>query len=106
MFQKMAPNSAASTRILQPETTSGPTMPLPTVWATSVPKKAPTRLSDAAMNTAILGESTLVDTMVAMALAESCAPLVKSNTRAMATIARSSRGISSMFEHDPFENVA
>jgi len=44
-------------------------MPLPMVWATEVPRNAPKRLSTPAMSTAVRGESTLVETMVAMALA-------------------------------------
>jgi hypothetical protein len=38
-------------------------------------------LRTAAIRTAVRGESTLVDTMVAMALAESWAPLVKSKNQ-------------------------
>ena len=51
-------------------------MPLPTVLATLVPKKAPTRLATAAMSRAMRGVSARVDTEVAIALAESWKPLV------------------------------
>jgi len=53
------------------------------VWATAVPatKKA-TKLKNAAQRTASLGDRTRVETMVEMALAASCMPLVKSKARA------------------------
>jgi len=46
-------------------------MPDPSVLATFVPKNAPIRLRVAAMMTAVRGLSTLVETTVAMALAQS-----------------------------------
>ena len=52
--------------------------------ATSTDRKAPTRLSTADMATAILGFSAPVEMVVAMALAVSWKPFVKSNTRAVA----------------------
>ena len=48
------------------------TMPAPTVLATAVPKpKAATKLKNAAQTTALPGESTRVDTTVAIELAAS-----------------------------------
>ncbi len=47
-------------------------MPAPTVWATAVPKpNAATKLKNAAQITAFPGESTRVDTTVAMEFAAS-----------------------------------
>src|SRR5438477_4641891 len=60
---------------------SGGMMPLPTVVATAVPESAPTKFSTPAISTARPGESTRVATTVAMALAVSWKPLMKSNTR-------------------------
>ncbi len=54
------------------------------VAATAVPKvKAATKLKNAAKATARRGVRTLVETTVAMALAESWNPLVKSKIKAM-----------------------
>ena len=53
-------------------TTARSTMPAPTVLATAVPKpKAATKLKNAAHTTALPGESTRVDTTVAIELAAS-----------------------------------
>ena len=66
----MAPSSPASTTYWV--TMSSWTMPLPMVFATAVPrKKAATKLKNAAQTTASLGESTRVETTVAMLLAAS-----------------------------------
>jgi len=46
-------------------------MPLPTVWATLVPKNAPARLAIAAIPSAMRGVRARVDTDVAIALAAS-----------------------------------
>src|SRR5262245_18405117 len=55
------------------------TTPLPTVFATLTPKpKAATKLKNAAHATACIGVSTRVDTTVAMELAASWKPLMKS----------------------------
>ena len=51
--------------------TDSPTMPLPTVFATSVPASAPTKFSTAAITIATLGRSTRVEITVATALAVS-----------------------------------
>ena len=65
---------------------SGGMMPFPTVVATAVPESAPTKLSTPAIKTALPGESTRVATTVAMALAVSWNPLMKSNTSPSARI--------------------
>jgi hypothetical protein len=53
-------------------------MPLPTVLATPVPIRAPTKFMTAAMISATRGVSARVETDVAIALAASWNPLVKS----------------------------
>src|SRR3990172_11846875 len=64
-------------------TTSGCTMPFPTVVATATPKpKAAMKLKNAAHATACRGVSTRVDTMVAIELAASWKPFMKSNASA------------------------
>ncbi len=63
--------------------------PEPIVLATAVPnRKAATKLKKAAQNTATRGESTRVETTVAIEFAESCIPLMKSKTRATAMMSR------------------
>ncbi|VVB87070.1 Uncharacterised protein [uncultured archaeon] len=58
-------------------------IPVPIIAAIAVPKtRGPTRLKTAAIVTAFNGESTFVATTVAIALAESWNPLIKSNNRA------------------------
>src|SRR5919199_2302518 len=69
---------------------SGGTMPLPTVVATAVPESAPRKLSTPAISTARPGDSTRVATDVAMALAVSWKPLMKSNVSPSAMIRTSS----------------
>ena len=54
----------------------GSVITLPTVSATSWPRKAPTKFITAAIPRATRGVSALVDTEVAMALAASWKPLV------------------------------
>src|SRR6185436_773528 len=64
----------------------GSTMPLPTVAATATPKIAnATKLKNAAQSTAHCGRSTRVETMVAMELAASWKPFMKSNASASST---------------------
>ena len=58
-------------------------MPLPTVFATAVATNAPTRFETAASATRRRGDSARVDTDVAIALAVSWKPLVKSNASAV-----------------------
>lgn len=59
------------------------TNPLPTIFATEVPKtRNATKLKKAAQTTACLGVNTRVETIVAMELAASWMPFVKSKIRA------------------------
>src|ERR1035437_51631 len=85
------------------------TSPWPTVWATPVPNtKAATKLKNAAHSTAWPGDSTRVDTTVATELAASWNPLMKSNIRAMATIAivSSRTGLmSTVLDHDALQHI-
>src|SRR5437667_6004465 len=100
----MADSSAAMTRSWVASV--GGTIPLPTVVATAVPVKAPTTLRTPAISTAVPGASTRVATEVAMALAVSWKPLMKSKTRAMATIRTSMRSAGlGILHHDPFQRV-
>ena len=79
----MAPPSAPKMTALS--TTVGSMIPLPMVAATAVPKKAKAmKLKKAAQITACAGDSTRVETMVAMELAASCMPFKKSNSSATA----------------------
>src|SRR5829696_694374 len=103
-FQATAPTSPAKTTASL--TTAGSTV-LPTVLATPVwnTKKA-AKLKKAAQMTAIFGVSTLVETTVAIELAASWKPLVKSNTKASATIAMTeSRARSGMLDDDGLDRV-
>src|SRR4051812_28948280 len=62
-------------------------MPLPIVLATCVPRtKAATKLKNAAQITAFCGDSTRVETTVAIEFAASWKPLRKSKTRATRTM--------------------
>src|SRR5438552_12362943 len=80
----IAPMSPA--RITHSSTTAVSTTPLPTVRATLTPKpNAATKLKNAAQTTACAGDSTRVDTTVAIELAASWNPLRKSKTRARPT---------------------
>ena len=84
---RVASNTQAAAALTPPATTnrvtdSGSTTPLPTALATAVPDRAPTKFIPAAMITAETGDITLVETTVAMALAESLKPLAKSKIRA------------------------
>ena len=73
-------------KITEKVTTERSTMPLPTVFATAVPKKkAATKLKKAAQATALPGESTRVETTVAIELAASWKPLMKSKSNATPT---------------------
>jgi hypothetical protein len=66
----MAPSKPVSTTYCV--TIERSIMPLPMVWATAVPRKnAATKLKKAAQKTAIFGESTRVETTVAMLFAAS-----------------------------------
>src|ERR1022692_1368490 len=87
-------------------------MPLPMVDATAVPNpKAAMKLKNAAHSTAYFGDSTRVETTVAMELAASWKPLVKSNTRANTTIraTRSAEAVtgsrSGVLDDDGFQHI-
>jgi hypothetical protein len=82
-FHRIAPTSPAST--ISGVTSLSSTMPDEMVLATSVDSRAPTRLSTAAMATAVLGRSAPVATDVAIAFAASWKPLVKSKMSATTT---------------------
>jgi hypothetical protein len=82
-FQAMAPISAP--KITRPSTISGEMIPVPMVWATCSPKnRKAMKLKNAAQMTAMPGESTRVETTVAMEFAASCKPLRKSKMSATA----------------------
>src|SRR5712691_5839988 len=80
-FQTIAPIRPA--RMSIGVTTDGSTTPFPIVLATWTPKtKKAMKVKDAAQITAARGESTRVLTMVAIELAASWKPLMKSKPRA------------------------
>src|ERR1700716_1052013 len=92
-FHTVAPSRAA---MMTP--TVGWASSLAIVLETALPKKmtvtrAPTRLKTADIGTAILGERARVEMEVAMALAVSWKPLVKSKTSAAAMAATSSASV-------------
>src|SRR5438045_9403733 len=100
----MADSRAAMTRSWV--ASAGGTIPLPTVEATAVPVKAPTILRAPAISTAVPGASTRVATEVAMALAVSWKPLIKSKTRPMTTIRMSMRSAAlGIFHHNSFQCI-
>ena len=82
-FQAIAPIRPANT--IAGVISSASTMPLATVAATSSEMNAPTKLSAAAMVTAVRGCIARVEIDVATALAVSWKPLVKSKASAVAT---------------------
>src|SRR3954464_5772078 len=88
---------------------AGSTMPLPTVAATLRWKmKIATKLKKAAKRTACCGRSTPVDTTVAMELAASCSPFMKSNASARTTRHTRTPNVSStsgVLERDAFGQV-
>src|SRR5215216_4184151 len=103
-FQAIADSSAAATSCWV--ASSGAMIPLPIVVATAVPVNAPTTFSVEAIRTAWPGVSTRVATEVAIALAVSWNPLMKSNTNASATMtSRTSSSVSGIFNEDAFEGV-
>src|SRR6266849_9454874 len=100
----MAPASAA--RITHWSTTLASTTPLPTVRATWTPNpKAATKLKKAAHTTAWSGVSTRGETTVAMELAASWKPLMKSNSRATRTMQAMRVSTSGHLENDPLDHV-
>ncbi|GAU68453.1 hypothetical protein SSP35_07_02560 [Streptomyces sp. NBRC 110611] len=81
-FHTMAPTRPAKiTSGLMPAVSS--MIPPEMVLATSTDRKAPTRLSAADIATAVLGFRAPVEMVVAIALAVSWKPFVKSNTKAV-----------------------
>ena len=85
-FQKIAPRRPA--RMTCGVTTERSIIPLPMVFATCVPStKAATKLKNAAQATACCGESTRVETTVAIEFAASWKPFRKSKTSATRTMA-------------------
>lgn len=80
-FHRMAPTSAA--KITSVRMPSSLMRPPEIVLATSTERNAPTRFSTADMATAVLGLRAPVEMVVAIALAVSWKPFVKSNTRAV-----------------------
>src|ERR1044072_5949366 len=90
-FHSSAPTTAAST--IAGVTTEGSTMPLPMVLATCTPNtRNAMKLNPAAHATAIRGGSTRVLTTVAMELAASWNPLLKSNASATTMMMTTSIG--------------
>src|SRR5258705_1785941 len=83
----------------------GSTVPLPIVFATCNPKKRKAmKLKNAAQTTAARGDSTRVETTVAIEFAASWKPLMKSNERASAMIDHTTQG-SDILQNDPFDDV-
>ena len=82
-FHRIAPTSPA--KIITGVTTASLTIPPEMVLATSVDRKAPTTFRTAAISTAVRGRRAPVATEVAIALALSWKPLVKSKTSAVST---------------------
>src|SRR5512143_801361 len=100
MFHRMAEINA---EIMTTSVTAfGSTIPVPIVFATAVERKAPRMFMPAARTTAVIGDRTLVDTTVAMALAQSCHPFATSKNTARIIIRIR---ISCIFEDDTFEYV-
>src|SRR5205085_4775474 len=102
--QAIADSSAAMTRSWVAAV--GGTIPLPMVVATAVPVRAPTMLRAPAISTAVPGASTRVATEVAIALAVSWKPLMKSKTSPIATIKMSMTSAKlGILYHNPFQGV-
>src|SRR5689334_20839695 len=104
----MAPHSAP--KITRASMMAGSTMPLPTVAATCRPKnRKAMKLKNAAQITAICGLIAPVETIVAMELAASWKPFMKSKARATTTRKTSASmlmpGPSRVLEHDRFDDV-
>src|SRR5262245_45816134 len=105
----MAPTRPA--RMTHWSTIPGATTPRATVVATSTPKpNAATKLKKAAHTTACSGVSTRVETTVAMELAASWKPLMKSKTSATKTmkttrVSTRGRAPSGHLEDDPLDRV-
>src|SRR4030095_1419721 len=93
--QMIAPTSPA--KITPKVTTERSIIPEPTVLATAVPtRKAAAKLKNAAQITAFPGESTRVETTVAIELAASWKPLMKSKASATRITAQTTSRVESM----------
>ena len=98
-FHVMAPMSAP--KMTRQSTTSAEMRPVPIVWATWSPKnRKAMKLKNAAHSTAMCGDSTRVETTVAIEFAASCSPLRKSKIRARAMRAMSSASVPETMEKD------
>lgn len=104
-FQMMAPTSPI--RITGGVTALISIKPLPTVFATDVPKtRKAIKLKKAAQATACLGVNTRVETIVAMEFAASWIPFVKSKTRAIKMIKTiKTRWGSDILDNYSFEDI-
>src|SRR5215212_1299149 len=104
-FQKIAPISPAKTTVRV--TSSGLTMPVAIVAATSSERNAPTKLRIAAIVTATRGAIARVEIEVATAFAVSWNPLVKSNASAVATTIQRTTSVSTLgvLDRDALEDV-
>ena len=76
--------------------------PAPTVLATAVPDNAPDMFNIAAINMAILGVKTLVETDVAIAFAVSWKPFIKSKITASTITQINKKNVSCIFEDNNF----
>jgi len=93
--QAIAPSNAA--RMTNGSTIVMSISPEPIVFATAVPNtKTAAKLKKAAYTTAVVGERTRVETTVAIALAASWKPLMKSNAKAITMIARTNQMVSTI----------
>ena len=94
----MAPMREPSTKTSPTFPASGEisTIPSPIVFATSWPRSAPTKFMTAAISSARLGVRARVATAVAIALAASWKPLVKSKIRATTTMTETKARVPSM----------
>ena len=103
-FHKMAPTRPANMNSAPMVTCCSLMMPPEMVFATSVDKNAPTRLSVPAAITAVFGFSAPVAIEVAMAFAVSWKPFVKSNVNATAITSTTTTkvAISMLFSVPPF----
>src|ERR671931_2489314 len=104
-FQAMAPASAASSVCCVARFAS--MSPFATFFATAVVTNAPARLATAAISTAIRGVTARVPTDVAIALAVSWKPFVKSKPSAITTTTTSRTSFTALavFYQDGLENV-
>ncbi len=103
-FHRIAPTSAA--RMTSGWIPVSSTSPLEIVLATSTDRNAPTRLRTADMATAALGRIAPVEMVVAIALAVSWKPFVKSNTRAVTITIASSSVMCSIYPGNRLASVA